>query len=228
MHWNHPLTACITTSIPPSWPAHVWSGPASFWTSFFNTIITHFPIIRLNISPIPIGLRPGHLSKATSLPAVSTAIDLKSTSSVHTRLANLAIALATSSWDLLKVQHYKMCCQHSESTSVGPPDHDVSLAAFFTNIESMASKITSSTATLSPVIRISSAAFIAEGCFSFSCLITVSSTSNSPPLWRFMRLVAAETGCHGSWAVQTWCQGISPGLYVPPQVGFESHTLHWL
>lgn len=51
-----------------------------------------FAIRRLAVSPIPIGLTPGHLSKAISLYARKDAIPRGSRSVVHRRLAHPAKA----------------------------------------------------------------------------------------------------------------------------------------
>ena len=53
----------MDASIPPGKPAQVWIGAVLLTSSGFSTVVTALPIIRLKISPTPIGLTPGFLSK---------------------------------------------------------------------------------------------------------------------------------------------------------------------
>jgi hypothetical protein len=53
-------------------------------------------MIFLNVSPMPMGLIPGHLFKGINLQATKASIPKGSTSSVHMRLVRAASALQSS------------------------------------------------------------------------------------------------------------------------------------
>ena len=57
-NWRMAWTAA---SQPPSWPAHTCRGPAAFCMSRRKRLRIALAIIRLGISPTPIGLTPGFL-----------------------------------------------------------------------------------------------------------------------------------------------------------------------
>ena len=63
---NSCCMACTATSYPPSKPAQSWSGPTMSWMRVMDIA---FSMIRRKVSPIPIGLTPGHLSSAINLHA---------------------------------------------------------------------------------------------------------------------------------------------------------------
>ena len=65
------LTEWTAASQPEIWPAQSWREPAASWMSPRTTTRTDLAMIRPAISPIPIGLTPGHLPKAISLQARS-------------------------------------------------------------------------------------------------------------------------------------------------------------
>ena len=62
------------------------------WTCGPAAANTALPIILLTTSPIPIGLTPGHLSRATSLQAVKASRPVESTNCWQMQRATIAIA----------------------------------------------------------------------------------------------------------------------------------------
>ena len=54
----------MAPSMPALTPALSWSTPQTASTSFLVTKQTALPTILRRVSPIPIGLTPGHLSRA--------------------------------------------------------------------------------------------------------------------------------------------------------------------
>ena len=64
---NSCCMACTATSYPPSKPAQSWSGPTVSWMRVMDIA---FSMIRRRVSPIAIGLTPGHLSSAINLRTV--------------------------------------------------------------------------------------------------------------------------------------------------------------
>ena len=82
--------ACIAAWHQFSWPAQSCNAPATSWTSSLMTEEMALLMIRRTVSPTPIGLMPGHLSKAINLLATKASMPLGSTYSVHNRLVVLA------------------------------------------------------------------------------------------------------------------------------------------
>ena len=73
-------------------PAQSWSGPAAAWTSSFKVVRIALLMIRRAVSPIPMGLTPGHLSSAIRRQAVKAVSPLGSTCDEQIRLATEAMA----------------------------------------------------------------------------------------------------------------------------------------
>ena len=62
--------ACPEASHSASCPAHSWSGPATAWISSFKVVRMALLMMLRAVSPIPMGLTPGHLSRAIRRQAV--------------------------------------------------------------------------------------------------------------------------------------------------------------
>ena len=58
------LIEWTAASQPARWPAHNWRQPEASMTSCFTTRKTALAMIRLEVSPMPMGLTPGFLSRA--------------------------------------------------------------------------------------------------------------------------------------------------------------------
>ena len=71
--------ACIAASLPASWPVQSWRAPAASSTSSLITARTALPMILLTVSTTPIGLIPGHLSRAIKRQAINGASPREST-----------------------------------------------------------------------------------------------------------------------------------------------------
>ena len=56
--------ACTAASQPARCPAHSWRQPAASIISCLTTNNAAFAMILLEVSPLPIGLTPGFLSRA--------------------------------------------------------------------------------------------------------------------------------------------------------------------
>ena len=69
---------------------YIW--PAAAWMSTLIALTIALPMMRLRVSPIPIGLTPGHLSRATRRQATNADRLWGSTKQVHRHLAVTAIA----------------------------------------------------------------------------------------------------------------------------------------
>ena len=82
--------ACTAASLPASCPAQSWRVPAASSTSSLMTERMALLMILLDVSPTPIGLIPGHLSRAIKRLAVSGASPSGSTYVVHSFLATKA------------------------------------------------------------------------------------------------------------------------------------------
>ena len=82
----------MAASQPTSCPAQSCNGPAAFLISSFSTAITAQAMILLNVSPMPMGLTPGHLSSAINRHATNVLRLLGSTKVVHICLVTEATA----------------------------------------------------------------------------------------------------------------------------------------
>ena len=81
------LTACTAASIPDICPPQSCRHPDALWTSVLTTDSTALAMIRLAVSPMPMGRTPGVLSRAMRRQASSGEMDFGSTSAVHILLA---------------------------------------------------------------------------------------------------------------------------------------------
>lgn len=96
-------THCVYSSLqPPCSPAHTCRTPVTCWTSGLIKTRMAFPQFSRPPSPIPIGLSPGHLSRATSLHVVKAVRPAGATSWLLMRLANMATASHSSTNSLWK------------------------------------------------------------------------------------------------------------------------------
>ena len=84
--------ACMAASHPASYCAHSWSGPAIAWISCFKVVSVALLMMRQAVSPIPMGLTPGHLSSEIRQLAVNSASPLLSTYGEQICLAMEAMA----------------------------------------------------------------------------------------------------------------------------------------
>ena len=73
------LTACTAASIPEICPPHNWMQPVAAWTSGRMVCRTALAMMRLAVSPMPIGRTPGCLSRAINRQARNDDTDLGST-----------------------------------------------------------------------------------------------------------------------------------------------------
>ncbi len=80
-------------SIPACNPAQSWSTPHAICASFRVTAITNLAIKRRNVSPIPIGRIPGHLSNARSRPDINARYAAHGGLSLASQEVNSAIVL---------------------------------------------------------------------------------------------------------------------------------------
>ena len=71
--------ACTAASQPDGCPAHTWRGPAALWMSSLSAFAIAFPMMRLGVSPMPMGRTPGHLFRATRRHAINAVRPLGST-----------------------------------------------------------------------------------------------------------------------------------------------------
>ena len=81
---------CTAVSVPEIWPAQSCTEPVASWMSALVMVKMAFAMIRLAVSPIPIGRTPGHLLRAISRRDNRGAVAMGSTMSVHRRLAETA------------------------------------------------------------------------------------------------------------------------------------------
>ena len=80
------LTACTAASIPDICPPQSCRHLDAFWTSVFTTDSTALAMIRLAVSPMPMGRTPGVLSRAMRRQASSGEMDFGSTVEAHKML----------------------------------------------------------------------------------------------------------------------------------------------
>ncbi len=81
---------CTAVSVPEIGPAQSCIDPVASCMSTLVIKRMALAMIRLAVSPIPIGRIPGHLLRAISRQANSGAVTIGSTMSVHSRLAEAA------------------------------------------------------------------------------------------------------------------------------------------
>ena len=81
--WNSESTTCTAASIPEIWPAQSCKEPAASWMSNRVTVKMALAMIRLAVSPIPIGHTPRFLFKAIRRQARKGAIADGSTNFLH-------------------------------------------------------------------------------------------------------------------------------------------------
>ena len=115
--------AWTAASQPDICPAHTWSGPAASWMSLLMTAAIAFPMIRRTVSPTPIGLTPGHLSKAMSRQATKADSPLGSTKQEQIRLAVEARESHRSADAVLNDVHMRF--QAAASSPEGPAEPSV-------------------------------------------------------------------------------------------------------
>ena len=84
---NKCLVVCTPASIPETWPAQSCSDPTASSTSCLVIDRMVLAMMRLTVSPMPIGRTPGFLLRAMSLQVKKAEIHLGSTKEVHNRLA---------------------------------------------------------------------------------------------------------------------------------------------
>ena len=87
---NASRTEWTAASQPESWPAQSWMEPAASSTSPLTTTRTALVMMRLAVSPMPMGRTPGHLSRAISLQARSGPRPSGSTREEQSRFATSA------------------------------------------------------------------------------------------------------------------------------------------
>ena len=114
--------ACTKASHPPRCPAHNWRSPADSMISVLQLRTTALPMIRLKTSPIPIGLRPGFLSRGISFEANSAARELSSLQNRfrHNFLVNVAIASHKPLLYAPKVADVRIFSSHQNQDSMDP------------------------------------------------------------------------------------------------------------
>ena len=103
--WKLSRTECTAASHPDIWPAYSCAEPAASCTSSLITARTAFAMIRLAVSPMPMGRTPGHLSRAISLQARKGASPRGSRCEMQRRFAKSASAWHRSSEAVLKAVH---------------------------------------------------------------------------------------------------------------------------
>ena len=100
-----PFIANIPASHAASCPTQSCEHPATFWMSFRVTLRIALEMSHRNVSPIPTGLTPGHLSRAIKRQAVKADIPSRLTYPEHSFLASPSIELHKSSETLRKEEH---------------------------------------------------------------------------------------------------------------------------
>ena len=110
--------ACMAASHPASCPAQSWSGPSAALTSSFKVVRIALLMIRRAVSPIPMGLTPGHLLSVIRQQALRAVSPLGSTCDEQIRLATEAMALLRSAEKEEKEE--QRCFQAAASRPEGP------------------------------------------------------------------------------------------------------------
>ena len=98
-------TACTAASIPDNCPLHSWRQPEASCTSDFVMESIALAIIRLAVSPMPLGRTPGFLSSAIRRQARRGETHLGSTRDVQSLFATRATELHRSVDAPLKAVH---------------------------------------------------------------------------------------------------------------------------
>ena len=130
---NRLCIASIAASLPDFCPAHSGSEPLASTTSFFPTLITHFPQILLKTSPTPIGLTaPSPLSSGIRRLATRGSMVIGSMYCVHRVLVIVAIASHSLVDDCLKDLQARILLKPFASTPDRPPAPFVLKAACLT------------------------------------------------------------------------------------------------
>ena len=153
----------------------------------------HFPAILRRVSPMPMGLTPGFLSRATTREERNSAIWTGFTCSVARTLINLANEAQRSVPTDLKCLETRILPQLSESMPEGPAEPLVSLAAHPTRLASIQLKRIGSGTSIGPTCVMSSSAGLGSGCLDWSSSRTELLTGRRREGFLFTHFRAAET-----------------------------------